>query len=91
MVRKQQNKEAVELAYLAAAMNKIRYKKEHVPEKKRQTIVSVVDQVNRLYDTSLTPKTTRRQLKRGLEAVLIKLGGDGNRHCPFQLKVHWQL
>ena len=34
MVGKQQNKEAVELPYLAA-MNKIRYEREHIPENKR--------------------------------------------------------
>ena len=50
MVHKQQNKEAVELAYLAA-MNKIRYEQEHIPEKKRQTVVYIVDQVKRLFDT----------------------------------------
>ena len=90
MVRKQQNKNAIELAYLAV-MNKIRYEQEHVPEKERQTVVSIVDQVDRRYDTSLTPETTRRRLKLGLEAVPPRVGGRRKPTFPFQLKVYCQL
>ena len=74
MIRKQQNKEAIELAYFAA-IPKIRYEQEHVLEKEWQTVVFIVDQVNRLYDTSLTPETPSRRLEPGLEAVPPRLRG----------------
>ena len=54
LVRKQQHKEAVGFAY-SAAMNKIAYKREHLPEKERRSVFSIVKEVKRLYDTSLTP------------------------------------
>ena len=87
MVRKQQHKEAVEFVY-SAVMNKIRYEREHLPEKDRQSVVSIVEEVNRHYDTSLTPETTRRRLKLRLESIPPRLGRGGNRHCLFQFQVH---
>ena len=62
MIQKQQEKKATVLAYLAAT-KKIRYKYANLPPVKERLIVfSIVDKVNKLYDTSLTPETTDTRL-----------------------------
>ena len=60
-------------------MSKIRYEKEHIPEKNRQTAIAIVDEVNRIEDTSLTPETARRWLELGLEAVPHRFLGGGQK------------
>ena len=66
-------------------MHKIRYEREHLPEKNRQTVVAIVDEVNRLYDTSLTPETSYRRLKLGLEAIPSRLGRGQKPTLPVPI------
>ena len=61
MVRKYHDKEAIELVYLAATQ-KIMYQRQNVLKKNWSSVVSIVKEVNRLYDTALTPIAIRRRV-----------------------------
>ena len=85
MIRKYHEKEAVHLAY-AAAMTKIMYEREHLPINYRQTVVSVVEEVNRFYATSLNAETVRRRLRNGLQNVPPRIGGGRKPVLPLAIE-----